>query len=226
MLQEGFLSESISRVEATRIIKEAFPHSQSTQTKSGNRIFGVQLKIPSEPEPSASPSQHTVEVSPQITSDLEQALESERQKTAQLTARIRVLEAMEQQQSQQLKAQSENAHLIQQVDQVARRTTNQVFYGPDTVEHFEAFSIDSIMSELRAGMPDVYRLFATLGKTERNRAADQEGHTPEEMKALMSACILLNAHSNRLKGVQLLMSIMLVARATSKQVSLVIILTQ
>ncbi len=76
MLQEGFPSESISRVEATGIIKEAFPHSQSTQTKSGNRIFGVQLKIPSEPEPSASPSQHTVEVSPQITSDLEQALES------------------------------------------------------------------------------------------------------------------------------------------------------
>ena len=56
------------------------------------------------------------------------------------------------------------------------------------------------MSELRAGMPDVYRLFATLGKTERNRAADQEGHTPEEMKALMSACFLLNAHSNRVKG--------------------------
>ncbi len=112
------------------------------------------------------------------------------------------------------------------MDQVARRTTNQVFHGPDTVEHFEAFSIDSVMSELRAGMPDVYRLFATLGKTERNRAADQEGHTPEEMKALMSACILLNAHSNRVKGVQLLMSIMLVARATSKQVSLVIILTQ
>ena len=69
--------------------------------------------------------------------------------------------------------------LIQQVDQVARRTTNQVFHGPDTVEHFEAFSIDSVMSELRAGMPDIYCLFATLGKTERNRAADQEGRTPE-----------------------------------------------
>ncbi len=45
-----------------------------------------------------------------------EAVVTEQQKTAQLTARIRVLEAMEQQQSQQLKAQSENAHLIQQVE--------------------------------------------------------------------------------------------------------------
>ena len=83
-----------------------------------------------------------------------------------------VSEALHLQQSQQLKAQSENVHLMQQVDQVARHTTNQFFHGPDTVEHFKAFSIDRVMSELQAGMPNVYSLFATLGKTEINRRAD------------------------------------------------------
>lgn len=45
-IQEKFPSESISAVEASRIIKEAFPSSQSKHFTSGNRVLGVQWKIP------------------------------------------------------------------------------------------------------------------------------------------------------------------------------------
>jgi len=145
MLQEGYPSECISRVQATHIIKEVFPHNQSTQDKKWKQNLWSSVA-----ETSASTSQPKVEVSPQITSDLEQALESEWQKNTQLTARIQVSEAIEQQQSQQLKAQSESSHLKQQVGEVARRTTNQVFHGPDTVEHFKAISIDSVIREKQA----------------------------------------------------------------------------
>lgn len=62
------------------------------------------------------------------------------------------------------------------------------------MEHFEAFSIDQVIRELQADMPDVYSFFLTLGKTERNREPNQEGHPPEELKALMSVCTLLNSH--------------------------------
>ena len=43
-----------------------------------------------------------------------------------------------------------------------------------------------------------------------------------EIKAVTSLCSLLNARSVRTKGLQLLISMMLVARATSKQVCLLL----
>ena len=100
-----------------------------------------------------------------------------------------------------------------------QHATQQIFHGPDTIEHFNAFSVDEVMRELQSHALDVYQLFQTLGNTQRNRKSGQSTYTPEELKALMSACILLNARSSRVKGLQLLMSIMLVARSTSKQVS-------
>ena len=43
----------------------------------------------------------------------------------------------------------------------------------------------------------------------------------KEIKGVISLCTVLNARSNRVKGVQLLVSMMLIARSTSKQVHVV-----
>ena len=42
--------------------------------------------------------------------------------------------------------------------------------------------------------------------------------TRQDMKALFSLSTLLNAHSQKVKGFQLFISMMLIARATNKQV--------
>ena len=55
---------------------------------------------------------------------------------------------------------------------------------------------------------------STLGDTTRNR----EDATTEEVKVVASMCSLLNARSARMNGLQLLVSMMLVARATSREV--------
>ena len=48
--------------------------------------------------------------------------------------------------------------------------------------------------------PDVYHLFQTLGITQRKKRSGQETYSSE---VLMSACIVLNALSQRVKGLQL-----------------------
>ena len=63
----------------------------------------------------------------------------------------------------------------------------------------------------------LYELMQTLGDTRRNVENDG-GMTVEEMKALMSCCILLNARSRNVNGIQLLLSFMLVTHGITKQV--------
>ena len=152
---------------------------------------------------------------------LGQQLELERQKNAQLVVKVQGLEATVGQQEQQLVNMGElvSVSLASQLDEVVQHTTHQIYHGPDSIEHFDAFTVEDVIRELQMDAPDVYQLFQTLGNTKRNKRSDQEMYSPEELKALMSACILLNARSQRVKGLQLLMSIMLVARSTSKQVS-------
>ena len=37
------------------------------------------------------------------------------------------------------------------------------YHGPDTVEHLKSFSLDAVMTELRAHAPDVVELLSQLG---------------------------------------------------------------
>ena len=54
----------------------------------------------------------------------------------------------------------------------------------------------------------------------------RDGARPdEELKAVMALCTLLNARSARVKGLQLMVSLMLVARATGRQVGIYTYLT-
>ena len=73
--------------------------------------------------------------------------------------------------------------------------------------------MEEVLGEIETHAPDVMHLLRALGNTERNVGSD------DELKAVTSLCTLLKARSQRVKGMQLLMSYMLIARATSKQVS-------
>ena len=93
-----------------------------------------------------------------------------------------------------------------------------VMHGPDTLERFQEFSMGTVIEELKASCPKLYSLLKQLGNTDRNA---REGVLPgEELKVVMALCTLLNAHSARIKGIQLLISLILIAKATSKQVCL------
>ena len=76
--------------------------------------------------------------------------------------------------------------------------------------------MDAAIGEVQSIAPDVYQFFVQLGNTDRNKSDDEV--SVEERKAIMSLCTVLNARSQFANGLQLLLSIMLIARATSKQV--------
>ena len=89
--------------------------------------------------------------------------------------------------------------------------------GPDTIDRFIGFSMSSVIAELKATCPEVYSLVQQLGSTQRYAT---DGDVPDEqLKGVMAVCTLLNARSARVKGLQLMISLMLVARASGKQVS-------
>ena len=97
-------------------------------------------------------------------------------------------------------------------------TSNAMFHGPDTVEHFEEFSIDALIAECQQHAPDVFDLWKTLGRVDRHDS-EADVHLAEA-KAVMSLSALTKCRSNKVLGLQLLTSFMLIARSTSRQVGL------
>ena len=76
--------------------------------------------------------------------------------------------------------------------------------------------MSAVITELQASCPQLYQLVQQLGCTPRNA---RDGRlSDEELKGVMAVCTLLNARSARLKGLQLMISLMLVARTTGRQV--------
>ena len=79
--------------------------------------------------------------------------------------------------------------------------------------------MEAIASVMQSLAPDLMHLFNTLGDTRRNIEKGVKGVVPNEIKVLVSLCTLLNARSSRTTGLQLFLSLMLVARGTAKQVT-------
>ena len=102
-----------------------------------------------------------------------------------------------------------------------------LIHGPDTTANFELFSLSSLFAELRQLTPGLVELCLSLGDTKRNVDQDDEDaeFATNDLKVLMSMCTLLNARSRQVKGLQLLLSLMLVARATNNAGALQLVST-
>ena len=127
----------------------------------------------------------------------------------QLQEKIRELEA-------EPSASMHTPLLVQQMDSLLQHG-DQILHGPNTLTRFPAFSLKAIAEEIEKNAPDVYQLFCQLGDTDRNPTTSTETSV-EQWKAIMSMSTILNARCRTANGLQLLLSFMLIARATSKQV--------
>ena len=188
-LQSQFPTQTFSSFEVSRLIHNTFPCVLSKPCTKSRQKHLLGLER----------TQH-VSLSSDTILDCS-ALLAENQ---QLKERVRVLE------------QQSLTSLCHQADAVIARES-AVTQGPHTLTAFHELDFDTISAELQTRAPDLYQLCMTLGNTQRNQHEDS-GRTVEEVKAITSMCSLLNARSARMKGPQLLIGMMLVARATSKQV--------
>lgn len=209
-LEERY-TEKCSHHRVAHLIQQAFPNAESKVAgKSRSKhILGIQpvtntASLRLEGDPSTSTQLST----PQLT----KLLETERAENEKLHEKIAILEARVHD-----LMQTTPVNLGQQADQLINKSNTLTACGPDTHEHFYGFSVDRMIHELREQIPDVYALFMQLGDVERNVSSGGTG--VEELKAVSALCTLLNARCSRMKGMQLLISMMLIAWSTGRQVN-------
>ena len=73
--------------------------------------------------------------------------------------------------------------LLHQADTIRQEGTI-ISHGPDTIEAFDSFDIESVIEELKAYTPNLYSFFMSLGNTRRNAISDEI--SIEDIKATSS----------------------------------------
>ena len=200
----------LTNVDVSRILRQAFP---AVVTERSTFAIGVRRRSSSALIPS---SQSSLVSPPSLSQAITHPLQLE---NARLLARVYQLE----QENQHLKSLIQGEDLVHPStleQEVLRLTSSSVFvHGPDNLEGFEKFSLDTVLSEVKTLAPNLLSLFNRLAAADRNQSDSSDEVALEGIKALVALCVLINARSRRAKGLQLFMSTMLIARATSKQVN-------
>ena len=135
-------------------------------------------------------------------------LQTEREKREALEHEVHILKRKLEERSV---VNSAKQTLFSEIDS-AVLSRHLLLHGPDTID---GFSMSSVIAELKATCLEVYSLVPQLST---QRYATDSDVPDEELKGVMAVCTLLNARSARIKGLQLMISLMLVARASGKQV--------
>lgn len=201
-LQTHFPGKTYSTYEVSRLVHEAFPNTESKACGKSRQkhLLGLERIPPPPSDHSFTESQCSTSESATSHTSRYSDLVLENQ---QLKARIQELE------------RTSATSLCCQADRVISHKS-VLTQGPNSMDTFHDFDFKTIVAELQLHAPDLYHLYMTLGDTARNQ--EEEEVTTEEVKAVASMCSLMNARSARMRGLQLLVSMMLVARATSRQV--------
>ena len=218
MVQKHFSKVNITAQETSKILHQAFPRATSGRLTV---VFGVRRRPSTSDSDSgtpiiSTPSSATFHV-PTRQAHIEEELRTMQSQNAVLKERVAQLEM--QNACLQGVARADTISLSILNSQIRKLTSPSTLlsHGSDTPEQLEKFTLNAVIAELRVLAPDLLSLFCTLGETRRN-ANEEQGLMTEDIKALCSLCILLNARSMRVKGLQLMISMMLTARGTSKQV--------
>ena len=192
-LSRHFPGTLITPHTSSLLVQEAFPNSSRKRLGRDRQTFVVGIQPQSAVSVPAPFQEANLQEENRILS----------RKVLELEDKVRALEE-----------QAHNSHSLE-LDNLLRHG-KIALHGPDTPVHFDEFSVEDVIKEFQQYAPNIYHLFLELGNTERRPSGSQA--PVEEKKALMSMCTILNARSRKAHGMQLLMSFMLIARATSRQV--------
>ena len=201
-LHQHFPERKYSVYEVSKLVRKAFPHTESKRCGKSRQTEILQLARIESPD-----LEQSVSASQPGTSNTESGILT---RYSDLLIENQLLKAR----IQELERFSATS-LCSQADTLIHHAS-VVKHGPSSITAFRELDLASIVAELQFQAPDLYHLYMMVGDTKRNQ--DDGEVTTEEIKAVASMCSLLNARSANMKGLQLLMSMMLVARATSRQV--------
>ena len=200
---------NVSANEIAVLVKETFPNSVRKRLGGNRHTYVCGIEPIPQVDPLAIPDANTSTLA---------LLEVERKRNRELMMKVNSLQAenesltnrvaeLEKQQSSSL------SNLELEMDGLLN-PRNDVFHGPNTIEHFKSFSVDNVLAEIRHQAPNVYHLLHRLAR----KRIDDSDENIDSLKPVVAICTLLKGRSVRILGVQLLLTFMLIARATSKQV--------
>ena len=177
-LAAQFPATKFSTKVVSDIVNSAFP--SSTRTLVGK-----------------AKASHVVGIEEVVMNEEQQCNELERQKAvnAKLIEHTRVLEANIHELEKRVH-QLEQQETIQNVTQQMHCLMNPshvAFHGPDTIEHLQNFSLDSIVAKFKQCCPDILKIFQSIGKS--------SDHDPSRESKL---CILMKSYSQKVLGIQLM----------------------
>ena len=147
---------------------------------------------------------------------LEQSLQQERMTNECLRQQLQQVK----QQLDELKLQQRTSITLHKLDdqmQTLLQSNMCTFHGPNTVDHFNGFSLDTVIAELHTTAPDVVELFQHMSNGDRFKN-DKELSRLVQTRSTTALCTLLKARSVNMLGIQLLFSFMLIGQSASKQV--------
>ena len=203
-----FPTKRLSVYQVSNAITTAFPNTYSRASTHNRKkhIFGLEKR----------PTTDHVQTcaTPSTSREAQLTLEIQQLQQQVLSQQSRICELEKQvQESSALSPLS----LESQVEDVLSNEFS-AYHGPNTISHFHEFSLDRLVSEFKECAPDVWQLIDTLGNSTRFEDDYQKAIAESRVVSIMS-CIL-KCRSQRTLGLQLLITLMLIARATSRRVSM------
>ena len=103
--------------------------------------------------------------------------------------------------------------LTTQADQLLH-SNMVVYHGPNSITHFDEFSLDTISAEIKQNAPALFQMFRALC----HNVIVNEDCTHDDTKVITSLSVALKSRSIKVLGLQLLVGMMLVGRATNGRV--------
>ena len=204
-----FSSKHLSNTDITAAISTAFPNTFSClSTKSRTKhVFGLE-EIPLCTLTASGDVQ-----SSSREADIQLELQQLRLQVLVQQRRISELEG-------QLHEKSDSAlspsQLASQIDGITS-SPYAAYHGPNTIAHFKEFSVEHLITEFKQYAPDVWQFVNLLGNTDRF-SDNADLLAVAQCRAASVMCTLLKCRSQKTLGLQLLIGLMLIARATSRRV--------
>lgn len=198
-----FPSTKFNSLTVSKMIRKAFPNAESRPFGRGHQryFFGLQ-------ELEQAHCSSTDDLSKE---ELRLKLEEERSRRTELELKLKVAEEKVHEMERTMFT---STSLERQLDTITTPCF-KIYHGPDSVSHFDDFSIDSMISEVKQHAPDLLQLLSSLG-----RAPTLMGQPGvKDMETVGALCSLVKGRSEKVLGLQLLMGLMLIARSTNRQVS-------
>lgn len=205
-----FPSKKLSNYQVSQAVSTAFPNtfSRASTHDRTKHIFGLE-------EITDTPCVQSVDLEAE-NQRLRLLVDDQQLRLQEMLNRIDELERQVAQLQKQLDSSVQSPSLESQVGRLLS-AQNAAYHGPDTITHFNDFSMDHVITEFKSQAPDVWQLLNNLGNTGRF-SEDDEQQQLAQLRIVSCLSTLLKSRSHKVLGVQLLVSLMLIARATSRRV--------